>query len=80
MFEVPARRRRKTPARTYLRGMHRDDRERWARIAMFAIPVLMFVGCRVGLRACVGFDRQRRAAEQTEVQGASDAGVESDAR
>jgi hypothetical protein len=63
--------------------MDRHDRERWARIAMFAIPVLMIVGCRVGLRACVGFDRQRKAAEHersTDAPNAADAGVERDAR
>lgn len=52
--------------------MDRQTRETWARIAMFAIPVAMIVGCRVGLRACVRFDLQRHATE--EARSAADAG------
>lgn len=46
--------------------MDQQAREWWARIAMFAIPVAMIVGCRVGLRACVGFDRQGQAERRVE--------------
>jgi hypothetical protein len=48
-------------------AMNRNTAATYKRGAIFVVPVLLFVGCRVGLRACVALDRQdRRTTAATE--------------